>query len=183
MWNYLYLMLHVGSKRDAELSGQEAYVRRCIQDNNIGFFPFLDTLAVTNNGRQSGVASGQSGGGGGDKGGGGADFSSDDTLELSLAIKRQNTVIENLKSAVENRGDTAIGVSRAVEVELRMLSKTIKEELGRLKEELDVGATTDNQRIERQLLDMQDAVTNRLDRVVVVVGRATRGSTGGGDLA
>ena len=59
------------------------------------------------------------------------------------------------------------------------LNKTISEELSRLKEELDISATSDMQRIERQLQDMQDTVTNRLDRVVVVVGRATRGATGG----
>merc|ERR1719263_1950277 len=115
----------------------------------------------------------------GGMGGGGAAMSSDDSLELALAIKRQNTVLENVKQAVENRGDTCIGISRAVELELRALSGTIREELSRLKEELDISATTDNQRIERQLQEMQDSVTNRLDRVVVVVGRATRGATGG----
>jgi len=175
MWNYLYMMLHVGNKRDVELSGQEAYLRRMIRSNNINFFPFMTTFAM----RGHEVAMG--GGGGGMGGGGGAagEASSDETLELALAIKRQNTILENVKTSVENRGDACIGISRSVEMELRTLSSTIKEELSRLKEELDISATTDMQRIERQLQDMQDQVTNRLDRVVVVVGRATRGATGG----
>merc|ERR1719446_1454614 len=172
-------MLHVGNKRDVELSGQEAYLRRMIRSSNINFFPFMNTFALVGHDSQSGGGSGSGGGGGGGSSGEG---SSDETLELALAIKRQNTILENVKTSVENRGDACIGISRSVEMELRTLSNTIKEELTRLKEELDMSATTDSQRIERQLQEMQDTVTNRLDRVVVVVGRATRGATGGGDL-
>jgi hypothetical protein len=173
MWNYLYLMLHVGNKRDIELSGQEAYVRRMIRSANTGFFPYMDSLALMD---ETHVDKTQANSGGG--GGGGADMS-DSALEMVLAIKRQNTLLENVKTSVENRGDLCIGISRSMEMELKALSTTIKEELSRLKEELDISATTDNQRIERQLQDMQDTMTNRLDRVVVVVGRATRGATGG----
>jgi len=167
MWNYLYMMLHVGNKRDIELSGQEAFMRRMIRSSDLGFFPFQQTLAMRGHMSKSGGGSGGSGGGGGEMGSG-----SDEALELALAIKRQNTILENVKTSVENRGDMCIGISRSVEMELRSLSGTIKEELSRLKEELDISATTDMQRIERQLQDMQDTVTNRLDRVVVVVGRA-----------
>merc|ERR1719506_1845551 len=126
----------------------------------------------------------QAASGGGSSGGSAAstEASSDEALELALAIKRQNTILENVKTSVENRGDMCIGISRSIEMELRSLNKTITEELSRLKEELDISAASDMQRIERQLQDMQDTVTNRLDRVVVVVGRATRGATGGGEL-
>ena len=159
-----------------ELTGQEAYLRRMINTQDLSFFPYMTMLASAKMAQQAagggGKTSGQ-GGGGGDAGG------SDEALELALAIKRQNTILENVKTSVENRGDMTIGISRSIEMELRALNKTISEELSRLKEELDISATSDMQRIERQLQDMQDTVTNRLDRVVVVVGRATRGATGG----
>jgi len=177
MWSYLYMMLHVGNRRDMELTGQEAYLRRMIRNSDLSFFPYMTMLA-------SAKLRQQAAGGGGSSGGSAAstEASSDEALELALAIKRQNTILENVKTSVENRGDMCIGISRSIEMELRSLNKTISEELSRLKEELDISATSDMQRIERQLQDMQDTVTNRLDRVVVVVGRATRGATGGGDL-
>merc|ERR1712100_477479 len=151
-------------------TGQEAYLRRMINTQDLSFFPYMTMLASAKMAQQA------AGGGGKTSGQGGG---SDEALELALAIKRQNTILENVKTSVENRGDMCIGISRSIEMELRSLNKTITEELSRLKEELDISATSDMQRIERQLQDMQDTVTNRLDRVVVVVGRATRGATGG----
>lgn len=180
MWNYLYFLLHIGTKRDAELSGQEAYIRRMVRTGDIGFFPFQQTLGMNQHKPPKDLAlqpAAGFGGGGGGGGGGGDESGNNDMLETGLAVKRQTTVLENIKSAVDNRGDMMIGVSRAIEVELRGLTNTLKDELQRLKGQLDMSATTDAQRIERQLQEMEDKVTNRLDRVVVVVGRATRGST------
>lgn len=178
MWNYLFFLLHIGTKRDAELSGQEAYIRRMVRSSNIAFFPFKQTLGMAHRSKKEKEQGQQqltagSGSDGGSSGGGDSNM-----IETGLAVKRQTTVLENIKSAVENRGDMMVGVSRSIETELGSLTKTLKEELTRLKQQLDMSATTDAQRIERQLQEMEDKVTNRLDRVVVVVGRATRGAGG-----
>merc|ERR1719197_432387 len=65
MWNYLYLMLHVGNKRDMELSGQEAYVRRCIRSANTGFFPYMQSLSLAEGEAKHGSHGGHGGHGGG----------------------------------------------------------------------------------------------------------------------
>jgi hypothetical protein len=176
MWNYLYFLLHIGTKRDAELCGQEAYIRRMVRSSDTSFFPFRRTLGVA---QHRAIGDGGAGHGAQTAGADSAGSSSGgDMVEMGLAVKRQTTVLENIKSAVENRGDMMLGVSRAIEVEVHGLSTTMKEELHNLKTYLDIKNTTDAQRIERQLQEMEEKVTTRLDRVVVVVGRATRGATG-----
>merc|ERR1712146_555387 len=112
MWNYLFFLLHIGTKRDAELSGQEAYIRRMVRSSNIGFFPFKQTLGMSQRTKKKkaqelALQAANNSNDSGSSGGGDANM-----IETGLAVKRQTTVLENIKSAVENRGDMMLGVSR-----------------------------------------------------------------------